>query len=439
MKFKLRINKLILILLVLLLLFSSYTQSLTANNQKTNHVSFNDARLEIINGIKILYVNGSYYDMGYQHGFLLKDEAHENMRAFQNYINKISSYEKMLEIWNATKPYVPDQYIEEMQGISDGAQVTFETVAACYMVVLFMDMQCFSYAAWNNATDNEDLYHFRSLDFPLQIKDPITGKYIQENSVLIIRKPKNGLKSLIPSIAGGINFYQGVNEKQISIGVQVCWSSAETLHGIPVKFKIQRVLDSAENMQEAIDILTKNNTLGWNFIVSDGKEKTGYAIEINANQSYNGTWNNPVEKNNPFWQIKEVIRRTNFFINPQIALTQRNNYDPSGLKGFITLFKGEPFFPLWRKYKSMSEEIDKNWGEINLESGMSLMRKVYKGRTDIFMFLFVRLFKQSILCDFQQWAVCPKTGDFVISFADANNYSHDTQLHYFNLYDLFNS
>jgi hypothetical protein len=53
------------------------------------------------------------------------------------------------------------------------------------------------------------------------------------------------------------------------------------------------------------------------------------------------------------------------------------------------------------------------------------------------MYLFLRLNKQSILCDFQQWGVCPKTGDFVISFADANSFSHETKLHYFNLNDFF--
>ena len=424
-------------MIILFLLLSSYTQGLTTDNQKTNYVSFNDARVEIIDGVKILYVNGSYYEMGYQHGFLLKDEVHENMRAFLDYIKKISSYETMLEIWNETKPYVPDCYIEEMHGIADGAQVSFEIVAACYMSILYMDMQCFTYAAWNNATKDGKLYHFRSLDFPVTLEYPVTGKYVQENTILIVRKPKDGFKSLLTSIAGGINFYQGVNEKQISIGVHVCWSGSETLLGIPAKFKIQKVLDTAENIQEAIGILTHNNTLGWNFIVSDGKQKKAYAVEITANDSYAGTWDDPVEEKHPFWQIKEIVRRTNFFINPELASTQRSDYDPSGLKGFLRMFsKGEPFFTLWRKYKSMSEEIDKNWGEINLEKGMSLMRKVYTGRTDVFMFLFLRMGKNSILCDFQQWAACPETGDFVVSFADKNSFSHETELHHFNIYDL---
>ena len=45
--------------------------------------------------------------------------------------------------------------------------------------------------------------------------------------------------------------------------------------------------------------------------------------------------------------------------------------------------------------------------------------------------------KNSILCDFHQWAVCPDTGDFIISIANENKYAHETDLHYFNINDLF--
>ena len=393
--------------------------------------------LEVRDGVKILHVSGSYYEMGYQHGFLLKEEAHETQRAFLEYISEISSYEQMLEIWNTVQPYVPSCYLEEMHGLADGGQIPFETIAACYMTILFIDMQCFTYVAWNSATADGGLYHFRSLDFPLRIRDPMSGKYIQENSILIVRTPLDGVKSLLPSIAGAINFYQGINANHIAIGVQVCWSSEETLRGIPVMFKTQRVLDVAENMQDAIEIFTGNNTLGWNFIVSDAKENTACAIEITANQSYTGTWDDPVEGNAPFWQIEEIVRRTNFFLHPELASTQRSTYDPSGINGFLRLFNNEPWFLVWRKYKSMSEEIERQRRDINVTSGMSLMRKVYTGRTDVVMFLFIHLYKNSILCDFQQWGVCPQTGEFVISFADAKRYAHEAELHHFNVYELF--
>jgi predicted choloylglycine hydrolase len=420
------------------MMLSSHGVSLSKDSHIPASGLLDGAGLERQDGVTLLYVNGSYYDMGYQHGFLLRDEVLANMRAFLKYIDEISSYDTMIEIWHVIEPYVPTCHIEEMQGIADGAGIPFETVAACYMTILYMDMQCFTYAAWSNATRDGKLYHVRSLDFPLRIDDPVTGTYIQEHSILIVRNPEDGYKSLLPSIAGGINFYQGINEKQIAIGVEVCWSSDQTLEGIPVQFKMQTVLDTAETIEEAIHILTMNNTLGWNFIVSDAKTTNAYALEITARHNYVGSWDNSTEGRYPFWKIEDVVRRTNFFIEPKLASTQRDRYDPSGIHGLIgNLLKGEPFFTLWRKYKAMSEEIEKNWGSIDLDSGVSLMRKVYTGKTDIVMFFLVRGNKQTILCDFQQWGVCPETGDFVISFADAEKFSHESDLHYFNIYDLF--
>ena len=437
-----KIIKKLLVCVVVFLMFSCYGMSLSLDEQKYIEKSdisplLNGGHLEIINGVKILYINGSNYEMGYQHGFLLKNETQEVLRAFIQRAKDKFTYEALVNLWNITQPYIPFCYIEEMQGIADGADISFEELGISYMTVVKIDVKCFTYAAWANATEDSKLYHIRSLDFSVLIKDPVSGKYIQENSVLIVREPDNGLKSLCPSIAGWIKFYQGINEEQVSIGVQVCWSNDQTLKGIPTKFKVQKILDSAEDAEDAIEILTSNKTLGWNYILSDSKKNIGYAIETSANHSYIGTWNNSVEGKYPFWNIKNVVRRGNFFIEPTLVSTQRTHYNPGGIIGFLKLLKGYNIFVLWRKYRAMSMEIEKEWGEIDFNSSISIIRKVYSGITDMFLFIFVHFYEGSLLCDFHQWSACPETGNFVISFADADSYAYENQLHYFNLNELF--
>ncbi len=438
-----KLTKKIFVFAVIFLMLSSYGTSISLNDNihlKNNELTklLEGSNLEVYDGFKILYVNGSHYQMGYQHGFLLKDEVQENVRAFIDKINREASYQEYLDIWNKTKPYIPNIYIEEMQGISDGAEISLEDLAVSYMHPLFVDMQCFSFAAYKNATIDNRLYQIRSLDFSLLIKDPVTKKYTQENSLIIVRNPEDGYKSIIPSTAGWLNFYEGINENQITIGVQLCWSDDNTLKGIPVFLRVQKALDHTSNISDTIDVLTSNKTLGWNFIVSDGKTKEAYAVETSANHSYVGSWDNIIEDKSPFWQIKEVVRRTNFFIDPTLAETQREKYDPSGLIGFLRFFAGNNFFYLlWRKYVSMSNEIEKNWGKIDINTSMSLLRKVYYGRTDILLFIFLNINKEGILCDYHQWAVCTETGEFAISFADANSHSHKTKLYYFNINDFF--
>ena len=439
---KMKLYKKLLLVSVVFLLLSSYGGSLSVKDRnkikETKYVSLLDgSNLEVFDGFKILYINGSYYEMGYQHGFLLSSEVQENVRAFIDRAEFLSSYEEHLNIWNKTKPYVPSCFIEEMRGIADGANISFEDLAVSYMAPLYSDLRCFSFAAWSNATIDGKLYHIRSLDYALLIKDPVSGNYTQENSVIIVRKPENGLKSINPTVSGWINFYEGINEKQVSISVQICWSDDNTLKGIPTMFRVQKALDCANDINQAIDILTSNKTLGWNFIVSDAKTSEAYAVETTANHSYVGTWDNPVENKYPYWEIANVVRRTNFFIEPEIAETQRSYYNIRGLVSILNFLAGNDFFfLLWRKYKSMSKEIEINLGNINLNTSIHLLRKVYSGKTDIILFFFIKFYRSGIFCDFHQWSVCPETGEFVISFADATNNSHKTKLFYFNIYNL---
>ncbi len=392
--------------------------------------------LEERGGVKVLHVSGSHYDMGYQHGFLLKNETRENVRAFLN--DAPFPYNKLLEMWNTTKNYIPKQYIEELHGIADGAGIKFEDVAASYMAVMTWGMNCFGFAAWGNATVDGKLYHFRSFDLPMNIRDPVTGKYVHDNSVLIVRKPEDGYASITPSVAGSLHGGGGFNEKGIAVGMQTCWSNDTTICGIPAVFRVQMVLDYAASIDEAVRYLITNRTAGWNFIVSDCKIPTAYAVETTANLTYVGGFDNPVESTPPFWTIENVVRRTNFFIAPKLAATQRTHYDPSGITGFIRLImKKDPFFAIWRSYEVVSEAIEKNYGEIDLNGTMELMQHVYRGDTDMLLKIIIKLAEgTSFNRAWNMWVACPERGDMVVSFAEGNEIAFDTPYHYFNFYRL---
>ncbi|MEM1514176.1 MAG: C45 family peptidase [Candidatus Thermoplasmatota archaeon] len=391
--------------------------------------------IEEMEGIKVLHISGTNYEMGYQHGFLLKNETKENIRAF---LNQCSNYNYLLAMWNITKNYIPEEYIEELRGIADGAEIKFEDVAVAYMTVVTWGMGCFGISAWGNATADGKLYHFRSFDLPMNIKDPITGKYVHENSVLIVRKPKNGYASVSPSFVGSLHGGGGFNEKGIAIGMQTCWSNDSTFYGTPELIKVQMVLDHASRIEEAIDYLIKNGTAGWNFIVSDCKIPIGYVVEVTANHYYVGTHDSAVEAIPPFWQIREVVRRTNFFISPELAATQRSHYDPSGVAGFIRIFtENDPFFVIWRSYKVVSKMVEENYGNFDLNNSMNLFQSTYRGDTDLILKILIKLAEgTSFNRAWNMWVACPETGDFVVSFAERDKIAFSTPCHYFNLFDL---
>ena len=405
--------------------------------------SINGGWLEERDGIKILHLNGSYYNMGYQHGFLLKDEIHANFNAFCNWIiEKGFSYEEIVQKWNIMEPILPQCYIDEMNGMADATGLSFENISVLN-VGFYLVVNCGSFAAWGSSTIDGRLYHARSHDFSIKIKDPDTGTYLVETQVIIIRKPLNQYSSVSPSAAGTVSASDGFNEKEIAAGMLSSWTDDETVHGIGVGFRVRMVLDFASSINEAINILTSNKTLGYNFIVSDGKIPIAYAVETTANLSYAGTWDSPSESTSPFWNIEDVVRRSNMFVDPTIAATQRKQYHPGIFPLLSLLLKRNQMSGTtvsaagtWMHYVAISKGIELEWGNLDLNKTMNVLRNIYRGKTDI-RFLIMQII--GIYSTPYQWVMCPETGDFVLTFATKDKNAFENPVNYFNFYKLLNT
>ena len=248
---------------------------------------------------------------------------------------------------------------------------------------------------------------------------------------MVVRQPENGHASLFPSFAGCVGSLGGINDAGIACGQMSSWSDDETDYGIPMTFRLKLALDHAHDAKEAIDIIISDSTCGYNFIVSNGLTPISYAVETTAHHFYVGTWSDPVESTSPCWQINDVVRRTNFFIDPTTAATQRDTYDISSFIRFI--FRKNPDFPYWRHYQALSDALEDEWGTLTLNTTMDMLRNVYSGKTDILVFIAQLL---GLLRTIHQWVACPKTGDMLVSFATPTESAFKNQVHYFNLYRL---
>ena len=181
---------------------------------------------------------------------LLKTEIQENVRACLAFCSERGfPYQRLLEIWDVMRPLLPQPYLDEMQGIADGSDVSFENISI-FNFGLYSALNCASFATWGPATSDGRLYHARSSDFPLTAYDPMTGVYLQENQLVIIRKPQKGYASFTPSFAGEVDCESGMNEKGIMVGMLSSWSNNETYQGIEVGFRMRMVLDDAATADE---------------------------------------------------------------------------------------------------------------------------------------------------------------------------------------------
>ena len=435
------------VIFICLLLTLPIAQANYLNTTRTDNKS--SSRADILNGswleerenVTILHVNGSNYQMGYQHGYLLREKVQENIRAFLHFANTSISYDALLAMWDIMSVYVPQEYKEELQGIADGANISFNDIAVSIAAIEYADHGCYGIAAWGPATIDGRLYHARSFDLPSTIKDPVTGRYAHENTVLVVRKPTNGSASLCPSIAGSFHTGGGINEHGVALGIQICWSKDQTFQGNPYHFRVQSVLDSATTAQEAIQILNTNRTHGFNFIVSQATPAVGFILEQTANHTYNCTYNGTFENKKPFWSIDHVVRRTNVFLEPTIAATQRKRYDPTGFIGFLNLLFYKktncPFFAVYQLYSSVSNKINAAWGTMDLNETMQVLQNGYRAQGFPLLWLIEILGKGTGMAEaWNQWVACPVTGDMVVSFATHDKMAFKTESHYFNLYQL---
>ena len=442
-------KKQVSVLLISIVFLLPSAVAFTHTMSDTAHITSNQSRpttigngwLEEQDGITILHVSGTNYEMGYQHGFLLREEIHENIRAFLSFAQTSISYEELLMMWEDAEPYVPFEYLDEIQGIADGANISVDDMKASIMAIEWADHGCYGIAAWGPATIDGNLYHARSFDLPSTLRDPVSGRYAHENTVLIVRDPDNSSASLCPSIAGSFHTGGGMNSNGVALGLQICWSKDQTTQGNPYHFRVQQVLDHATTAFEAITIMNTNRTHGYNLIISDASTPVGYVVEQSANHTYIGTYNDTVETMEPFWALDHIVRRTNVFLDPTIAATQRKRYDPSGLLGFLNLLfykkTGNFFFAVYRLYQSVSDELADDQGPFDLNSTMAALRQGYQAKHDFLLNLIKALGKGTGMAEaWNQWTACPQTGDMLLSFATKDTLAFENPIHSFNLYTL---
>ena len=95
------------------------------------------------------------------------------------------------------------------------------------------------------------------------------------------------------------------------------------------------------------------------------------------------------------------------------------------------------YYPQWMRYKALSNGIEDILGSIDLESSISMLRLVYRGETlNVMRFKIPFIFATNTTF---QWVACPETGDFAVSFSNGLKNAHETDVHYFNLYELMES
>lgn len=220
------------------------------------------------NEITVIYLKGSPYEMGFLHGSHLKAQV----RQF---------YDKVLTAWakygaNGTildlaylnmEPYIAEEYKAEMRGLADGAEVPLEVVHRAHALPDLAEFHCSFFAAWGQATPDQQLYQIRALDFS-------TDTHIQEFPAILVYEPEDGNRFINIGWIGLTGIISGMSAKQLAVSEigENFGAAHETLAGEPMPCVLRDVLQHCETLDQAIKkIRDAKRTSSFLYCVGDGK------------------------------------------------------------------------------------------------------------------------------------------------------------------------
>lgn len=289
------------------------------NNDMKSKELLKNASFIVQNGVRILTVQGTPYQMGYQHGYLLADRIYrminETLLATIAYIAKQTGNDNDTAehmFWEGRKiaePFLPEEFREEMQGITDGVNAAGVAVSLEQIMLwntnydqwciychpnyrthngikknihhntMFTPVGggCSSFCAWDEHAGGDGKLIFGknedNFNMPAQL----------ENRIMIVASPQNGYGHIFMSYPGMIGLDGGFNEAGLEVMTQLNSMQYETMAGCGIAIFTRLLLTHASTLDESIDIF--NNTprcAGIAYHVADANAKEAVVVETSS-------------------------------------------------------------------------------------------------------------------------------------------------------------
>ena len=287
--------------------------------------------------IKVVWLTGTPYDMGYQHGTLLHDEI-ASIGATPLRVARLAGVG--LGLGRLAKNRAYPELLEECQGMADAASDIGIDMDVCMMMSyadVFQEILghtlprelfwegCNQFVATHAATRDGYLYHGSSVD---NDKKPVN--YVIYNPVLFIRQPLNGLPHVFVTYPGVIWPNSGLNVAGISLGLDTAHAAGTTELSREGRSNVQimgQILKTATSFAEARSLMETQPRVRGNIImIADGKSREAGVFEFTGRHL--GV--RPLQDNG-------VLYATNHFVLPEMFDRQPLPIDLSSDRRFRRL------------------------------------------------------------------------------------------------------
>lgn len=280
---------------------------------KVRHV--NDPEL---NNIRVMEMSGTPYEMGFQHGRLLKEDVQANLNRIYSRVGYFIDPIMLDEVYSVMEPYIPIEDKMEMLGLAHGADLPVRLVQRLHAIPELSEYKhkkrfgkkrallatsCSNVAAFGAATKDGEVYSMRILDW---VRELGTQKY----ATILIYKPDVGNRYASFSYAGFVGCITGMNDKYLTFGEMGYGNRPEeTLEGIPFVFLFKELLRKSTSIEDAI-AMTRNakRTCSYAYLFADGVNKDARLIVCNKDEFFEFSQNETLKDKDSYYPaISEIV------------------------------------------------------------------------------------------------------------------------------------
>ncbi|MFG0332389.1 MAG: C45 family autoproteolytic acyltransferase/hydrolase, partial [Maioricimonas sp. JB049] len=297
-------------------------------------------------------LKGTPWEIGYQHGALLREAARKNLEHIvhgegsRRLVDfgpiKLTPRDAILTILTIQRPHVPQKYFDELAGLAAGSGMELEDVqVGNFIPELF---HCSGFALMNSATEDGTLYHGRVLDYA-------TDWGLQDHAVIIVCEPEGGIPFVNVTYAGFIGSVTGMNAEHVSIG-EMGGGGLGHWQGVPMAFLVREALERGTTLDDVLTIFRESpRTCEYFYVVADAK--TNQAVGMEAS-----------------WDVMDVIRPGE--AHPLL---------PSPVKDCALLSAGS-------RYEELVKRVQAGHGGFTAESALRLMDRPVAMKSNLHNVLF---------------------------------------------------
>lgn len=242
------------------------------------------------------------YTNWYFHWKKLKNEINTLLTFFKTKIvkNDILSIKKSIFKYRVKKyiPFIKDEYLEEMKGIADWANVAFTDILLINIYDELMNESWCSSLVIPKSEIAENFYHARNLDYNL----PILAKY------KVLLKYKDYISVWFPWYIWWITW---ANYEWISLSSHTAYSKEDNKIATPSWFIYKEILSKAKSIKDVEDILKNSNiSIANNLAIWSKNENKAVVFEFDSKNIVKRSINNNTDNN--------YIISTNNYLTPKM-------------------------------------------------------------------------------------------------------------------------